>query len=254
MSGRNNTVTIGGSGNRVGDIDQEIRSGDETKEDELDDEKTLLFVSARGQGDFEPIDSNRELAAIQAELRRSSLPFFVAVEPAATTADLQRALCDEEPDIVHLSGHGTKPLAFLFQDDQPGAGDNVPLLEQARLRARGLRQLLSSNDHVVGLLVFNTCDSFETARRVAPSVGAAIGMAGQISDTAAITFSCGLYQALAAGEALDAAFRRGVAQLEVHFPQEAGLPRLFSGLEEADSLRFASRTDGRRSARPQGRR
>lgn len=254
MSTRNNSVTIGGSGNSVGDIKQEVRSDQRTWEDEPAEEVVLLFVSARGQGDLEPIDSNRELAAIQTELRGSTQPFFVAVEPTASTTDLQRALLDEEPDIVHFSGHGTKPLAFLFQDDQPGDGDSVPLGERGKLRARGLRQLLSSGDHVVRLLVFNSCDSFETARRVVSSVGAAIGMAGEISDEGAITFSRSVYQALAVGESLGTAFRRGIAQLELRFPEEAGLPRLVSGREEAEDLRFVNGPDDRRHGRTQERR
>jgi hypothetical protein len=240
---KGNRVEVGGVGNVVTGVRQSIggATNDGPHESPLHRVR-MLFVSARGNQGF--LESDREARAIREAWMRSEAQLDFATDLAASSAELRRAVLVYHPEIVHFSGHGSRAMAFHFEDDEAGDGDLVSPKYRRAKRTWGLRELLVGEGLAVRLVIFNSCDSWTIASRVAESVGATIGMNGAISDQAAIAFSRGLHASLALGEPLGAAFRQGLVALANRFPQESQIPRLAAGREQPEALRFVEPEEG----------
>ncbi|MEM7656848.1 MAG: CHAT domain-containing protein [Bacteroidota bacterium] len=181
----------------------------------------ILFLAAN------PTDSGKlrlgeEHREISEALRRSKhrnryqLGQAFAVRPR----DLTRAMLDENPAIVHFSGHG---LALDRPADAPGSRSlDLSNLEQEQLsggialedqtgntkvvEASVLSDLFSlSNGHIQCVLL-NACHSQLQAEAIIEHVPHVIGMNTAVPDRTAIAFATGFYDALGAGRDIPAAF------------------------------------------------
>ncbi len=180
----------------------------------------FLFLGA-SPDTRERIRVDRELSQISAVLREAPLGKRIVLHPAlaVTPDELQRTLVAHHPQMVHFSGHGTETNAIVVEEasGQPRTIPGDGLLELLQIFKDGLR-----------LVVLNACHSEAQARDIAAYVDAAVGMAGSISDDAAMSFSRAFYRAVAHGEHLQRAFELGCSQIGLDkFPEEAGIPRLF---------------------------
>ena len=167
------------------------------------------------------IEVDRELRQIAAVLRESPLRDRIFLSPvlAVTTDELHRSLLANHPQILHFSGHGHK--ASIVVEEPNGLPRNV--------QDDSLLKLLDLFKDDLRLVVLNACHSEAQAKETAAIVDAVIGMAGAISDAAALSFSRAFYRALAHGADLQRAFDLGRSQIQLDgFPEEAGIPRLFA--------------------------
>jgi hypothetical protein len=97
------------------------------------------------------------------------------------------------------------------------------------VQSDSLLKLLDLFKDDLRLVVLNSCHSEAQAKGIATIVDAAIGMAGAISDDAALSFSRAFYRALAHGVDLQRAFDLGCSQIQLDgHPECAGIPRLFA--------------------------
>jgi len=136
---------------------------------------------------------------------------------AARPGDLQQALGETRPRVVHFSGHcGDAGLVLVGSEASRGHS----------VGAAALAQLFEAYRGDIRVVVLNACLSLPQAEAIAEVVGCAIGTLTQITDAAAITFSSSFYRAIALGDSVQAAFDKARAALAVEHFEERECPQL----------------------------
>jgi len=173
--------------------------------------KRILVLAANPKGTSR-LRLDAEIRDIEAGLRRSKNrdQFVLSQQWAVRPRDIQRAMLDVNPQIVHFSGHGSGDEGLVFEDES-----GRPKLVEGQALAR-LFDLFSDR---VECVVLNGCYSEVQARSIAQYVKSVIGMTQGIGDEAAIEFSVGFYDALGAGRSVDFAFKLGCNAMAM-----AGIP------------------------------
>jgi TPR repeat protein len=137
--------------------------------------------------------------------------------PAARTQDLQQALEDTQPQVVHFSGHaGRHGLVLAGPDGRGSRGVDTEVLREL------FRMYLGD----IRLVVLSACHSRPQAEAIAEVVGCAVGTRDRISDDAAITFNAKFYSAIARGQSVKSAFERARLALALDHFDERDCPEL----------------------------
>jgi hypothetical protein len=132
--------------------------------------------------------------------------FDLRIKTAVRPQDLIQTLLDVAPQIVHFSGHGSSDGA-IYLEDPSGKGQPVtPLV---------LGDLFKLVADSVECVILNACYSEAQAKAIAQHISFVIGMTHSVSDSAAIAFAVGFYQALGAGQPIDRAFEFGLIQIRL---------------------------------------
>ena len=126
--------------------------------------------------------------------------------PASRLEDLRSGLLEHEPNVLHISCHGTPEGALCF--DSGGYGD-APSLVKPESMLRLLRAVGESLD----LVILNACHSASLACEISGIVGPCISMEGSIADDEAIRFSVAFYEVLSYRKAVAKAFEAALAGL-----------------------------------------
>jgi hypothetical protein len=185
---------------------------------------SVLFLAA------EPSDEARirvaaEYRAIDEELRQSRYRDRInLLKPrlASRPADINRAVQEHRPDIIHFSGHGTG-LAGIYLEDDSG---------QARLASTSaLVALIQNTTECTRAVILNACSTQSQAEAIAQHIDYAVGTRESIDDETATAFSVGFYQALGAQPSVDieAAFRSGCTLIQLEGIPEHHIPVLYRG-------------------------
>ncbi|MBD1865157.1 MULTISPECIES: AAA-like domain-containing protein [Trichocoleus] len=163
--------------------------------------KTILFLAANPKNST-PLDLTREVKEIEAGLERSQKRdnFQLKQEWAVTPSDVQRAMLDHKPQIVHFSGHGMGEDGLVLEN----VVGQAQLVKSSALA--GLFELFSDK---VECVVLNACYSEVQAVAIAHHIPYVVGMNQAVGDRAARTFAVGFYDALGAGESIDFAYKLG---------------------------------------------
>jgi hypothetical protein len=130
---------------------------------------------------------------------------------AARLDDLEQALNDDTPKVLHFSGHGYGIQGICLQGENGDAA-------------------IATTDEFVGIMeaagdgvtavILNACYTEAQARALVRHVPCVVGMSAAITDSAAIAYSRSLYRALASGRSIENAHRQGVAALRRPRPNE----------------------------------
>jgi GTPase SAR1 family protein len=179
---------------------------------------TALFVAANPRSTG-LLDLDEELRDVQTKTTSAKHrdAFNLRYVPAARPDDLEQALLQHKPTIVHFGGHGT-PTGLILHGDTD---------ERASIGADALEHLFSLVPSV-RLVILNACDSEEHAIAIARTVDFVIGMKSTISDRAARKFVGSLYRGLVFGEAMRTAFELGLNALKrENLEGEEEIPALF---------------------------
>jgi hypothetical protein len=195
---------------------------------------SILFLAA------DPTDASRlrlgeEIREIQEKLRLSRLsdPFAVHQRMSVRPSDISQALLDVDPQIVHVSGHGTSAGALCVEDL---AGRVHPIQPEA------LAALFAHFADRVRCVLLNACYSLAQAEAIARHIPFVIGMSQEISDKAGIAFAVGFYQALGAGRSIEDAYDLGCVQIMLQNIPEHLTPVLLKGTPR-DEARVAISTE-----------
>lgn len=160
-------------------------------------EKRVLVVTANPDREgAKALRIEQEMRAIREAFRRT--PGSVHVEPltAATIDDLRRALSETQFDIIHFAGHA--------EDEGISLVDEVG--NETTLSYRALAEMVK-RQKAVQCVILNACHSMTTINDAfAPLV---VGMMDEIGDEAAVAFTIGFYDAIAAQRSPDEAFDEG---------------------------------------------
>lgn len=204
------------------------RSLEELKK--LPEKITVLFMASN------PIDApqlrlDEEARSIQNMIRKSEHRDSVIFQTrwATRALDVIQAINEENPTIIHFSGHGSENDEIVFQDNQGNA----------KLVARdAIVQTMMSTSDEIKLVFFNTCFSYSQAQAVVKHVDAAIGMTSTIGDDAAKIFAAQFYSALGFGLSLKKAFEQGKAALMLEGIPEENTPELYvkDGLDSSELI------------------
>ena len=171
-----------------------------------------------------PLDSSRlrldeELREIEAVLSRAKQrsQFDIRPQYATRPSDIQQALLDYNPQIVHFCGHGEGEQGLIFENDQGGS---------QFVNAQALANLFELFAAQVKCVVLNACYSEVQAAAIVAHIDAVIGMNQPIGDTAAIRFAEGFYRGLGAGKDVEFAYKLGRNALELQGIPEDHIPVL----------------------------
>ena len=169
---------------------------------------------------------DEELRDIEAGLRRAQHrdEFAFAQRLAVGPRDIQRAMLEETPQIVHFSGHGDGAEGLVFEDD---AGQAQRVSGEA---LAGLFALFAdpTEPNPIHCVVLNGCYSAIQAEAIAEQVPYVVGMTQAIGDRAAIDFAVGFYDALGAGRSVEFAYKLGCAAIDLAGKPESATPVLIN--------------------------
>lgn len=128
---------------------------------------------------------------------------FLPPEFAVTTDALQRAF-DQEPYIIHFSGHGsTKGIVITNSENN-----------SVTIKTRALKRLFKRVKNTTKIVLLNSCYSAEQAKVISEFEIYVIGNNAPIGDKAAIAFAKGLYTGLSEGKSFEKSFDFAMFELE----------------------------------------
>jgi len=185
----------------------------------MDQQVTVLMMSAnpRGTTPLRLDEERREVEAGLMERSRLRDQFRLITKVAARPRDVQRAMLDHEPQVVHFSGHGEGEQGLLLEDE----------IGQIKLvSADALAALFKLYGDRLQCVVLNACYSTVQAEAIAQHIPYVIGMSDAISDRAAIEFAVAFYDALGAGRDVEFAYQNACVAIQLAGIEQAHVPVL----------------------------
>ena len=173
--------------------------------------KTILILTANPKTTTS-LRLDEEVREIDAGLKRAKKreEFNLEQRWAVRVRDVSQALLDEEPQIVHFSGHGSRDDSLALED-QTG---NVQLVD-----TEALAELFKLFTPHIECVLLNACYSSVQANAIVRHIPYVIGMNKEIGDQASIEFAIGFYTALGAGKSIEFSYQFGCSAIRL-----AGIP------------------------------
>lgn len=178
---------------------------------------TILFLAA-DPSNAARLRLGQELRDIQDELDRAKERerFSLQSKLSARSGDINRALLDYSPHIIHFSGHGRQTGEICFED---AVGEVHPIEPDA------LATAFSLVTDTVQCVVLNACYTEPQAEAISEHIPFVIGMGSSIGDKAAIAFAVGFYKTLGAkydGTTCDIEYAYKFGCAEIGLTQRSG--------------------------------
>jgi hypothetical protein len=173
---------------------------------------TTILILAANPADSARLRLDEEIREIENGLGRAKHreQFTLEAKWAVRPRDVQRAMLDYEPNIIHFCGHGGGNEGIAFEDDQ----GNTRLVQTEALA--GLFELFADK---IQCVVLNACYSEVQAKAIARHVPYVVGMNKAIGDKAAVEFAVAFYDAIGAGKSIEFAYKLGRNAIQM-----AGIP------------------------------
>jgi CHAT domain len=179
--------------------------------------KSILLLAANPRG-TKGLRLQEEEREIKERLRLAGHGKTPVNSTGATRSrDIQQALLDFKPQIVHFSGHGASQDGLVFED----------AIGQEKLVGSAALANLFRLFNRIECVVLNACYSKFQAEAIARHIEYVIGMSQGIGDKAAIEFSVGFYSALGAGESIEFAYELGCNAIQLEGLPEELTPVLY---------------------------
>jgi CHAT domain len=196
----------------------------------------LLFLTANPKGTT-TLRLDQEIRDITEGLQRAAHREAFKLESrwAVRPRDIQRALLDLNPQIVHFSGHGlgepTTPdeTTRKLNAVPEGLAFEDPEGKIAIASTEALATLFSLFKDSIQCVVLNACYSANQATAIAQHIPYVIGMNKAIGDKAAIEFAVSFYDALGAGRDIPFAY-----ELAKNAIQLSGIPEHLTPVLESN--------------------
>ena len=196
--------------------------------------RKILILAANPKGTSQ-LRLDEEMREVDEGLKRSQHrdEFELVQKLAVRPRDIQRAMLDVEPQIIHFSGHSAEEEGLIFEDE---------LGRPKFVTGEALARLFELFADQIECVVLNNCYSESQAEAIAQHIPYVIGMKQAIGNKAAITFAVGFYDALGAGRPLEFAYKFGCSAISLEGIAEHLTPVLLKKAvgPEAVSLSGAS--------------
>jgi hypothetical protein len=187
-------------------------------------EKTIILFVGANPVNAEPLRIGKEFSVIMQATREGKGGNNLDIRPcfAARVEDISRELLNLQPRIVHFAGHGGGPSESFAAEREDGTAYLIP--------PDGLAKLFETAGKSVECVIINACSTEGLGQALCRHVEYVIAMRHPIGDLAAIEFSRGFYQALAAYSSIKQAFGVGIAHLKmVPEGEDYEIPKLLGG-------------------------
>ncbi|MEH2248919.1 CHAT domain-containing protein [Nostoc sp.] len=194
--------------------------------------KKILIVSANPK-DTNKLRLDEEVREIQEALKRANNRscFEIVTSWAIRVEDLRRALLDNQPTIVHFSGHGSGSTGLVLENNS----GQIQLVS-----TESLVRLFKSFQEDVDCVLLNACYSQNQAAAIHQHIDCVMGMNQAIGDQAAIKFAVGFYDALGAGKPYEVCFELGCAAIDLEGIAESETPVIKIRRRSSDSKLLAN--------------
>lgn len=185
----------------------------------LPEKITVLFMASNPNGTAQ-LRLDEEARSIQEMIRLSEHRDSVELRSrwAVRASDIQQAINEENPTIIHFSGHGADTGELVLQNS-----DGSPKF----VTKEAIAQAISTVSDTVRLVFFNACFSAIQAKEIVEYIEAAIGMTVSIGDEAARVFAAQFYSSIGFGLSLKKSFLQAKAALMLEGIPEEDTPQLF---------------------------
>lgn len=143
--------------------------------------------------------------------------FIIDHKGALRLKDLEIAMWDFKPNIVHFCGHGAGHKGLVLENE----------IGQAQLvKAKALANFFDLFKGFLKCVVLNACYSDVQAREIVEKIDYVIGMTQDIGDEAAIKYARSFYVALAGSKSFEVAHQAGCNGIELAGLQEEMKPQI----------------------------
>ena len=168
----------------------------------------VLFLAAN-PGSSEQLALDEEARAIEEKVRDAKHRDLVIVQTrwAVRPGDLQQAFLENEPTVVHFSGHGGGNVGIVLAGGDPS--------KESFVTADALADLFRVLKDGIRVVVLNACFSEVQAKAIVEQIDFVVGMGDSIGDEAARVFAAAFYRGLAFGRTVRSAFELGINELKL---------------------------------------
>ena len=181
--------------------------------------KTKILILASNPKGTTSLELNREIRDLIEVIKRSPDQlcclasrdrdrFIIETRGAVRPKDLQSALLEEKPRIVHFCGHGEGERGLVLENDS----GKLHLVS-----TEALADLFRHFSHQIECVLLNACYTQVQAEEIGKHINFVVGMRQPILDRSAISFSAGFYGALGAGESIAKAYDFGCNRIHLEF-------------------------------------
>ncbi len=188
-------------------IDDELTSPNR-REGGTEQKTRILFLSASPK-EKDKLQVIKECNSVEDEIksaRKYSDLFELKQRHQFYITQLQKYLREQDPQIVHFSGHGDEEGVMLFQEGEEMKASVEAIADLFRI----LNQDKNPNDeNRIRCVILSACFSEKLAKAISKYVDCVIGMSKEISDDAAEAFAIGFYRSIADGDNIEKAFEFG---------------------------------------------
>ncbi len=166
----------------------------------------ILFLASNPTSS-ERLALDEEARSIEDKVRAARLRDEIEFRTkwAVRPADLQQILLEEDPTVVHFSGHGGGPFGLVLHSDVEG--------DDSAVSSAALADLFRVLKDRIRIVVLNACYSKEQAEAIVEEIDFVVGMADSIGDEGARVFAAAFYRGLAFGKTVQTAFDLGLNEL-----------------------------------------
>jgi TIR domain/CHAT domain len=183
---------------------------------EIEDKKKIrvLFLSASPE-ERDKLQVIDECNSVEYKIKsaRYSRLFDFRQSHEFSITNLQEYLIDQDPQILHFSGHGDEDGVILFQEGEERKASVKAIANLFKI----LNESKNPNNEKnrIQCVVLNACFSKKLAKAIAKYVDCVIGMSKEVRDDAAKVFAQSLYYSLASGHDVETAFKLGRNNIEI---------------------------------------
>ena len=165
---------------------------------------TSILILASNPSNTSRLRLDEEVREIENGMDRAKQrdQFVITPKLAVRPQDMQRAMLDYSPNIIHFCGHGEGDDGIALENN---AG-NTQLVQSHALA--DLFKLFKTRSNIQ-CVVLNACYSEAQAEAISEHIPYVVGMKKAIGDKAAIIFAVAFYDAIGAGESIEFAYELG---------------------------------------------
>lgn len=190
---------------------------------------TKILILASNPKGTKPLELQKEIRDLIEVIKKSPDRdrFMIETRLAVRPKDLQSALLEVKPRIVHFCGHGEGERGLVLEND---------LGEHHFVSTEALADLFRHFSHQIECVLLNACYTQVQAEEIVKHINFVIGMNQPILDQSAIAFSEGFYGTLGAGESIAKAYDFGCNRIYLEGGESLSIqPNLVQNLTGTDS-------------------
>ncbi|MBS2966024.1 hypothetical protein KGA66_23470 [Actinocrinis puniceicyclus] len=206
--------------------------------------RILMVEAGAAPGHPDALDLAEERRQIDSAL--ATAPYGQAIDIQALRAARREDFVEcllPTPEVLHISGHADSDGALRFRTDD---GGTTPVVRM------GLSALLLGLRPPPTLIFLNGCHTADLAAEIVADDGCAIGVAGTISNTAAVAFSRTFYSMVARGASVASAHQMAQNALLTYGATDREQYRLIPGKNMEASACYLVPPEARPPSSPPG--